>query len=274
MTLYRGIVENNISPNKDGKVQVRIYGLHTANNENSSEFDNISTEQLPWAEVIGSTEFGLISGIGMSSVLKQGTLVWLFLENDSINKPVIFGTCIGKSAQKKDYSSGDGFCDPDGVYPIEDRLNTEDINELVLGTIDKTVIKKKNDNLHELEVAQESSTYPKNKVFESESGHIMEFDDTEGNERVQIIHNSGSYIEMKIDALIEKAVNDKINIIMGELKEYIHGSTTIDSNGNVTWTINGDFTIDATNINLTSSSKTTVSGGSEIDMDASIINLN
>ena len=37
--------------------------------------------------------------------------------------------------------------------------------------------------------------YPYNKVYESESGHAMEFDDTKDNERVHLYHRSGSYIE-------------------------------------------------------------------------------
>lgn len=38
--------------------------------------------------------------------------------------------------------------------------------------------------------------YPYNHVYESESGHILEIDDTPGKERIHIWHRSGSYIEI------------------------------------------------------------------------------
>ena len=40
------------------------------------------------------------------------------------------------------------------------------------------------------------SKYPYNHVYESESGHILEIDDTPGKERIHIWHRSGSYIEI------------------------------------------------------------------------------
>ena len=87
---YRAIVEDNNHPDKNGKVRVRIYGIHTKNNEYSGDdFNFIKTEDLPWAEVIQPLDFGFNSGLGVSRVPLQGSLVMVILENDDVNKPYV-----------------------------------------------------------------------------------------------------------------------------------------------------------------------------------------
>lgn len=227
MNLYRGVVEDNNHPKQNKMVRVRIYGIHTENNEKSGEFEQISSSQLPWAEVAGGTDLGLISGKGISSILKKGTMVWVFLENNDPNKPVVLGTVAGTISEKKSYNSGEGFCDPDGVYPISSRVGESDINEIARGVISNTVIATKNASLDTSEdyseSAQAASSYPNNDVIESAAGHMIELDNTSGNERVQIIDSRGNYMEMKLDAYIEKAVNDKVNIVVKNLIEHING---------------------------------------------------
>lgn len=41
-----------------------------------------------------------------------------------------------------------------------------------------------------------NSRYPYNHVYESESGHVLEFDDTPGAERIHLWHNTGTYFEI------------------------------------------------------------------------------
>lgn len=87
---YRAIVENNVDPEKFGRVQVRVFGIH-------DEGSGVSTADLPWAEVSGGTDFGLIDGVGITSVLRIGTMVWIFFNNDDYNYPVVFATIKGSS---------------------------------------------------------------------------------------------------------------------------------------------------------------------------------
>ena len=87
---YRGIVENNIDPQKFGRVQVRVFGIH-------DEGSSVSVSALPWAEVAGGTDFGLVNGVGITSVLRIGTMVWVFFNNDDYNFPVVMGTIKGAS---------------------------------------------------------------------------------------------------------------------------------------------------------------------------------
>ena len=85
---YRGVVENNIDPQQFGRVQVRVFGIH-------DEGSSVSTSALPWAEVSGGTDFGLVGGVGVTSVLRIGTVVWVFFNNDDYNFPVVFGVVKG-----------------------------------------------------------------------------------------------------------------------------------------------------------------------------------
>lgn len=54
-----------------------------------------------------------------------------------------------------------------------------------------------------------NTQYPYNHVYESESGHLLEFDDTPGFERIHLIHRSGTFEEIHPNGLkVEKVVND------------------------------------------------------------------
>lgn len=87
---YRAIVENNIDPEQYGRVQVRVFGIHDSGS-------GVSNSALPWAEVSGGTDFGLIDGVGVTSILRIGTVVWVFFNNDDYNFPVVFATVKGAS---------------------------------------------------------------------------------------------------------------------------------------------------------------------------------
>ena len=87
---YRGTVEDNNDPGQFGRVKVRVHGIHDEGSE-------VSTGELPWAEVAGGTDFGLSNGIGVTSILRIGTMVWCFFNNDDYNYPIIFAVVKGSS---------------------------------------------------------------------------------------------------------------------------------------------------------------------------------
>lgn len=68
--------------------------------------------------------------------------------------------------------------------------------------------------------------YPYNRVYESESGHIMEFDDTNGGERVKIAHRLGTSEEIIEDgSKIEQVVNDKYTRVLGDNNTVVGGNS-------------------------------------------------
>jgi len=261
MRMYRGVVEDNNDPLKTGRVRVRVFGMHTQDNEKTStpkngNFGIITSNDLVWAEVLGSTAFGLVSGIGVSTVLLQGTWVWVIHENDNPNKPIVIGTISGTNNKRLKYADGEGFNDKDGIYPLDARLSEPDLHRFLRNdklnavtydkaksiynstdtphkqindNIDKTTIK---DAISNADVSQtepnstnDASTYPNNNVIETASGHVIEYDDTPNNERIRLYHTSGSYFEIKPDGtFVQKSVNNNSAnhfIAMSDVHEHI-----------------------------------------------------
>jgi len=315
MKLWRAVVEDNLDPLENGRVRVRIFGMHTAKNENSGEaFNFIKSSDLPWAEVIGGTDFGLISGIGISSVLRQGTWVWVVLDEENPNKPLIVGTIKGTTATRTDYAGGEGFNDKDGVYPLANRVGESDTNRLArAGTLTDTIHQTINDNIDvnsnitdvtsgadvsqtEPSSTSDSTTYPECAVLETASGHVFEFDDTTGNERIRLYHKTGSYIEIKPDgSIVQKAINGtgaSHYIHMADVNEHIAGSvkkyleTNLDEIvdgavkrkiggalsehvvGNVTLKVDGNLTYDVTGtVSFISGQNMALNSGANLTVD-------
>jgi len=109
--------------------------------------------------------------------------------------------------------------------------------------------------------------YPFNNVRQTESGHIEEWDDTPGAERVHIFHRSGSFIEMHPDGkVVYKSMSHGYQISMGDYDVKVMGNCNFSVDGNATIHSKGevhlqgdegvniqtrkDFNVYAENINL------------------------
>lgn len=302
--LHRAVVEDNNDPLKVGRVRVRIHAIHTENKT------DIKTSELPWAEVIGSNDFGLVGGVGTSSILRQGTWVWVILELGDVNKPIVVGTIKGINSESPEGQS-EGFYDPDGMYPFKNRSAESDINRLARGEqLDSaynqddspTIHQKINDSLDiqtgvtdgvsgadvsqsEPDSTDDASLYTKSQVIETESGHVLQFDDTAGNERIRLYHKTGSYIEIKPDGtIVQKSVNeDNANhyIHMSDVNNHINKSvkTYIEENldeivgGYVKRHINGtldEHITDAVKKQLDNTLNETVAGNVTLDHNQNV----
>lgn len=124
----------------------------------------------------------------------------------------------GVGAQNKDESTASLY--PRETHPWGAVLGEPDVNRLARAEqVDDTIIgvrRKQRDNGRPKEfggipiafvhprpsrkwvepLPGYGSEYPYNHVYESESGHVFEVDDTPGKERIHIWHRSGSYIEI------------------------------------------------------------------------------
>ena len=84
--------------------------------------------------------------------------------------------------------------------------------------------------------------YPYNHVFESESGHLTEFDDTPGNERTMRYHTAGTYEEIIADGTkTTKVIGDNFEIIMQDSNVYIGGAVNLTIGGTVRHLVKGDY---------------------------------
>ena len=237
--IYYGIVEDIFDPEKLGRAKIRVHGVHSANKQ------DISTEHLPWSLTMGPVTSPGISGIGQSSFLLQGAwVVGTFTDKDFQDflimgsLPTMSGTEFGNAQF--------GFSDPDSQYPRE--LNDEDNNLRVRGNPDP--------NDYEVQgVYQPRSSYapvyPYNHVYESESGHIKEYDDTPGANRIRERHNSGTYYEVQPGgSKVQRVVADKYELILGD--------DTIEVKGNVNIIVSED-------VNLSVAGNVTANVGNNVD---------
>lgn len=80
-------VINNLDPEERGRVQIRIYGVHT---ENYTDLPNFA---LPWAEVMLPSTEGGVSGIGRIPQIQNNALVFgIFLDGPTSQSPLVLGS--------------------------------------------------------------------------------------------------------------------------------------------------------------------------------------
>ena len=89
-----------------------------------------------------------------------------------------------------------------------------------------------------------NAVYPKNHVFESESGHVIEIDDTTDAERIHVYHKSGSFVEFHPNGDIVTQHKNGFKTVTGNDNIHVTGDLTIKADG--------DIKINGKSINLNS----------------------
>jgi hypothetical protein len=209
---------------------------------------------------------------------------------------------IAASSEIGGKSKGGGFKDPNAKYPTELYLDNPDTNLLAQndpaatgeeeGETDfskKTSIHPSyevkggseiNDEVHtkwknaseadvqQVPSTQEKSAYPYNHVFETESGHYVEFDDTEGNERIHLYHKMGTFIEIDSTGnVVIKTVGNVTNIVAGNMDTYVKGNYSVSAGGNIDVYAGGNLTelVDGNR-------KTTIKGTETLEITGAVTN--
>jgi predicted chitinase len=175
-----------------------------------------------------------------------------------------------------------GFRDPNSKYPQEKFMNEPDTNRLSRGIIDGTVVPLKDatrivdlpkgvvGGTWEQPEVPYGAQYPFNHVYESESGHIMEFDDTPGQERTHSYHRSGTYTEVDANGTqVNYIVGD--NFILMERNGNVHvaGECNITIEGQTNIFVQSDANIEvAQNANIEVGNNMDINVHRDIDMTA------
>lgn len=257
---FTGVIEDINDPEEMGRYKVRCFGYHTDNKE------HISTEDLPWSHVMLPITSASMTGIGQSATgILQGTwVVGFFRDGSSAQDPLILGTLPSKATQDPDRERG--FNDPDGIYPRENYIGAEpdtpraarkqysasqpymakeDLRQEEIETATPprvTSISPDKDDTYYERLTWENRklkeiigpVYPANHVTETQSGHIMEVDDTPDLERLSTFHTSGTYEEVV-------ANGDKTVTVVGDEYEVTFRSKNMYVKGNVNLTVDGDM---------------------------------
>jgi predicted chitinase len=149
-----------------------------------------------------------------------------------------------------------GFTDPSGKYPLRDFMNEADTNRLARGMIEGTCFGFK-DATRKVDIptaggktwsqplSSYNTVYPYNKVMETESGHLMEFDDSPDGERVHLYHRKGSYLEIDPNgSQLNFIVGDGYQIVLRNNNIYVVGSANLTVGGNIRILCQGDAKIE------------------------------
>ena len=268
---FVGVVEDRFDPQKLGRLRVRCLGIHSADK------NKIASSDLPWASVLLPTTSAGISGLGQSpSFIVEGAWVWGYFRdgNGLMQEMVIVGTLPGKPAELGNTESG--FYDPnfrldkDGnpttisVYPKE--MAEPDTNRLAVNDTTKehgSLTARKAARLENIPTADfdevgsniaasdtdnwsqpaitYNAVYPYNHVFESESGHIKEYDDSftidedgirTNHYRIYERHSSGTSYEIDTAGnRIDLNMASYFNITQSDNKHYIKGNSDVTIDG-------------------------------------------
>ncbi len=240
---FIGKVEDRNDPKKIGRVRVRIYNVHPFKEDGTSDTVNVPTAHLPWATPISSImSAGIISdttndGVGISAVgLMVGSTVFgFFADGNDCQMPIVLGSLAG-------LSGGD------------------ELSELPKSSIEENSVgaqKNKTRVSPYLPFPGEppspyQAKYPYNKVMRTESGHLIEVDDTPNKERIHIHHKTGTYLEMDDSGqVVIKSVDQKFDITTKDNNVYVGGNVNMFVSGNINTKVGGSYSLDVTgNINI------------------------
>ena len=270
---FVGVVEDRHDPQKLGRLRVRCLGIHT------SDKTKIATADLPWASVSLPTTASGISGLGQSpSFIVEGSWVWGYFRDgsDLLQELVIVGTLPGKPSELGKTASGfydpnsrlDADGQPTGVSVYPENKDEPDTNRLAVNNPDKkhislvlretvrfintgiptadfdeispNITASDTDNWNQPEITY-NAVYPYNHVFESEGGHIKEFDDSftidkdgvrTNHYRIHERHSSGTGYEIDTAGnRIDINTASYFNITNKDNKHYIRGNSDVTIDG-------------------------------------------
>ena len=243
-TWFVGVVEDRNDPKTLGRLRVRCLGYHT------EDLVKLPTSDLPWAHVMNPITSATVSGIGQSPLgVVEGTwVIGFFTDGPTAQAPMIMGTLPGVPKDLPTKDSNLGFQDYiNANYP---KYTETDVNRLAVGDDDNPhsslTIRKADRDLAvgvvqidgifegvaqiptDLDITSwdepetpYDATYPRNHVYETEGGHIKEFDDTPDKERIHERHNSGTGYEIHPDgSKVTRVKKDNYNIVSND--EYCH----------------------------------------------------
>tara|TARA_Y100000593_G_scaffold93164_1_gene187063 strand:- start:7718 stop:9160 length:1443 start_codon:yes stop_codon:yes gene_type:complete len=219
--MYRGVVVDNNDPYGFGRCKIKVFGV----------YDQLSAEQLPWAEYADPMMLGGAPNAGGCFVPLVGSKVWCFFEAGDHTQPVYFaGAPSAKDMPANRFSN-----------PNENTVQ-----------------------------------YPNNRVFRSGAGHVIEFDDTPGAERIRILHKSGTETIMYANGdMVEHVVGDFTRVVNGSLRETVVGDVLREYGGDNSELIGGDSLRTANgNLSEMSSGGSSYLSGGNVSVDGARIDLN
>jgi hypothetical protein len=268
---HMGVVEDRKDPLRLGRVKVRFIGVHSDDlskvpTESLPWASLINSPNNAATSGIGGPVTGIVEGAWVVGFfMDQGQY------QKPMIMGTISGAPINAPKTDKGFNDPNGLY-PRTTNPDLNGLNEPDITRLARGekAEDHLVLKSKRvsrvekiptakapeitlqdnkegvdyenktwDEPHPRSFEKETdrkkykSVYPYNHVYESESGHVMEVDDTPEAERLHWYHKSGTFVEVMPDG-------SKSAKIIGSDYEITLKDKDLQVSGNLNITVNGD----------------------------------
>jgi hypothetical protein len=215
-----GVVEDRDDPMQLGRVRVRVHNFHT------EDQSTLPTNDLQWATVLQQITSAASGGVGQSptGIAVGSTVFGFFADAKEHQIPIVMGTLAG--------------------IPQD-----HDVSSLARGTNTITI-----DKVGPEPDQAYAAKYPYNKVQQTESGHIIEVDDTPSNERLRTYHKSGTYSEINsVGQRVDKIIGDNFEIdvknktlyVGGGFDIHVVGDTNIKVDGNLSANVGGNIDVNA-----------------------------
>ena len=267
--IYFGMVKDVNDPDKLGRARVNVMGIH----------DNIETKDLAWSMVMMPGNTPATQGEGHSVNLKA-EIVWQ--KGDTLPTPIT--GAAGQVITEVDFDTTPTIGDTriDGTLVCGIFLDPTQQEFMIMGTLPSTTNNIKDNNIRvrgesdpnsisPLGTYQPGSTYapeyPYNNVYETESGHVKEYDDTPGHERITERHMSGTQYEIAPDgSKNETIIRDNYKLVIGHDTLEVKGNVRVVISGNADIAVAKDLTARVGG-NLT----TNVDGNSETNVTGNLI---
>jgi len=277
---FVGVVEDRQDPQKLGRVKVRCLGYHSEN------ISDLPTNKLPWAHPMNPITSATVSGVGQTPLgAVEGTwVIGFFQDGADAQQPIIIGTLPGLPTSLPTKGAGKGFQDRSNAnYP---KYTETDVNRLAVNDSDNphpsltirqadrtTDIGRADFDPIDIGLANASGAvgqaavkqlpgddgtkfdepettyktqYPHNHVYESEAGHIKEYDDTPNSERIHERHSTGTGYEInEFGDKVQRVKRDNYEIISNDHFAHIKGTHNTTVDGGVRVFVNADATADS-----------------------------
>lgn len=205
------------------------------------------------------------------------------VNTESVDKHTDAPNTDYSSIPTKYTKSNRGFSDPDNEYPLPESYGYADTPRLATGIgVNGTIVTKKEvSQTKNIPVANSTvkwrqsnvpynAQYPHNRVFQSASGHVMEFDDTPGAERVHIAHRTGTFHEVDTDGnSTEKVVGIRTVIVEKGQLLYVKGDGHVCIDGDLSLKVNKAVQIEVSgdvNLNVHGNVVQQVSGNMDLSV--------
>jgi hypothetical protein len=211
---FEGEIVDVNDPEKLGRVKVR---------ETLGHSNRVDSDDLFWSHVLMPPTGANAKGSGVSPVgLTEASKVIGFRINDTLSYVIGSVAYVPNEADHSvsSYARGNGPVKKDYIEQFGEKPT------------------------------EYAAKYPYNKTITTESGHVLELDDTPKAERIHVYHKSGSYIEIFPDGtIITKSVKDSTSVTINDHSiSVIKGDLQIVSNeGKIEIACNKDINIKSAN---------------------------